>query len=127
MGNMEGQETEMTYPKPPNFSVLVIPRSPDVLIAYPVHSATRGLCPRCHGEGTKMTIRTIPRTGPGQSSQNAADAEIGCLGLPDHLDLARAGRRSPESRKQVTAHLSLKARQRYPVCVQEPKPNHNPR
>lgn len=86
----------MTYPKPPNFSVPVVPRSPDVLIAYPVHSATCGLCHRCHGEGTKITIRTIPRTGPGQSSQNAADAEIGCLGLPDHLGLSRAGRRSPE-------------------------------
>ena len=32
MGNMEDQKTEMTYPKPPNFSVPVVPRSPDILI-----------------------------------------------------------------------------------------------
>lgn len=73
MGNMEDPKTEMTYPKRPNFSVLVVPRSPDVLITYPMHSATRGLCHQCHSEGTKIMIGTIPRTGPGESSQNAAD------------------------------------------------------
>ena len=31
MGKMEEQKTEVSYPKPPNLSMTVIPGSPDVL------------------------------------------------------------------------------------------------
>ena len=60
-----------------------------------------GLFHRCHTEGTKITIRTIPRTGPpphpGRVLRTQLIAEIVsyCLGLHDHLRLSWAGWEEP--------------------------------